>query len=184
VSYALSARFPGMLWWVVFWLAVNWFGDSLDGTVARVRRQQRPRYGFYVDHMFDSFGALFILSGLALSDRMTPLIAAAVLIAYFLLSIETFLATYCIGRFEMSHWGLGPTELRIVLAIGTLTLFIKPFVIIAGTRLPLFDVGGMVAALGMAATAVVSMIRHIAVLYAAEPIVAGSVKQDPAYVQG
>jgi phosphatidylglycerophosphate synthase len=176
-SFALSARWPMALWGVVFWLGVNWFGDSLDGTLARVRRQQRPRYGFYVDHIFDSFGALFVLAGLALSGRMTPLVAAAVLIAYFLLSIEIFLATYCVGRFEMSHWGLGPTELRILVAIGTLTLFVKPVVTIAGTRLPLFDVGGMVAAPGMMLTAVVAMIRHVRVLYAAEPLVPGTAVQ-------
>jgi archaetidylinositol phosphate synthase len=173
-SYALSSRLPIMLWWVVFWLCVNWFGDSLDGTVARVRQQQRPRYGFYIDHIFDSFGALFVLGGMALSGRMTPLIAAAVLIAYFLLSIEIYLATYCVGRFEMSHWGLGPTELRIVLAIGTLTLFVRPFVTMAGVRMPLFDAGGMVAAAGMMFTAIVAMVRHIRTLYREEPLVAGA----------
>ena len=176
-SYALSSRLPVMLWWVVFWLAVNWFGDSLDGTLARVRQQQRPRYGFYIDHIFDSFGALFVLGGLALSGRMTPLIAAAVLIAYFLLSIEIYLATYCVGRFEMSHWGLGPTELRIVLAIGALMLFVKPVVTMTGVRLPLFDVGGIVAAAGMMLTAIVAMIRHVRMLYAAEPLVARAAVQ-------
>ena len=169
-SFALSSRRPIMLWWVVFWLAVNWFGDSLDGTVARVRRQQRPRYGFYIDHIFDSFGALFVLGGLATSGRMTPLIAAAVLIAYFLLSIEIYLATYCVGRFEMSHWGLGPTELRIFLATGALTLFVKPSVTIFGVTLPLFDAGGLVAAAGMILTAVIAMLRHLRTLYAAEPL--------------
>ena len=171
-SFALSRTLPVMLWWVVFWLAVNWFGDSLDGTVARVRQQQRPRYGFYIDHIFDSFGALFVLGGLALSGRMAPLIASAVLIAYFLLSIEIDLATYCVGRFEMSHWGLGPTELRIVLAVGALTLLVKPTVTIGGVRLPLFDAGGIVAAAGMLFTAIVAMVRHIRTLYLEEPLVA------------
>src|SRR5215210_4517222 len=132
VSYALSSVFSGALWSVVIWLGLNWFGDSLDGTLARVRGHQRPRYGFYVDHVFDSFGAMFVLVGLALSGRMTPMIAAAVLVAYFLLSIEIFLATYCVGKFQMSFWGAGPTELRILLAIGTLVLFVKPVVTIAG----------------------------------------------------
>ena len=176
-SFALSSRLPVMLWWVVFWLAVNWFGDSLDGTVARVRQQLRPRYGFYIDHIFDSFGALFVLGGLALSGQMAPLIASAVLIAYFLLSIEIYLATYCVGRFEMSHWGLGPTELRIVLAIGSLMLFVKPVVTIAGVHLRLFDAGGMVAAAGMMFTAIVAMIRHIRTLYRAEPLVARAAVQ-------
>ncbi|MCM3881323.1 MAG: CDP-alcohol phosphatidyltransferase family protein [Vicinamibacterales bacterium] len=172
VSFALSGRFTGALWGVVFWLALNWFGDSLDGTLARVRGHQRPRYGFYVDHIFDSFGAMFVLGGLALSGRMTPLIAAVVLVAYFLLSIEIFLATYCVGKFQMSFWGAGPTELRILLAIGALTLFVKPIVTIAGTRFALFDVGGMVAAPVLLLAAVVATVQHVRVLYLAEPLVA------------
>jgi archaetidylinositol phosphate synthase len=172
VSYALSGRFIGALWWAIIWLGLNWFGDSLDGTLARVRGHQRPRYGFYVDHVFDSFGALFLVAGLAVSGRMTPMIAAAVLIAYFLLSIEIFLATYCVGKFQMSYWGAGPTELRILLAIGTLVLFVKPVVTIAGRALPLFDAGGIVAAIVLAITAVVAMIRHVRELYLAEPLVA------------
>ena len=183
VSYALSGQFPNALWWVVIWLAPNWFGDSLDGTLARVRGHQRPRYGFYVDHVFDSFGALFVLAGLAVSGRMTPLIAAAVLVAYFLLSIEIYLATYCLGRFEMSFWGWGPTELRILLAIGTLTLFVKPVVTIGSARWPLFDVGGMVAAAALALTAVIAMLRHVRMLYLAEPLPTteglGAIASDP-----
>jgi len=172
VSFALSNRLPLLLWSVVFWLAVNWFGDSLDGTLARVRQQLRPRYGFYVDHIFDCFGALFVMAGLAVSGRMTPGIASAVLITYFLLSIEAYLATYCVGRFEMSHWGMGPTELRIVMALGAVTLLVKPVVTIAGVRLPLFDAGGMVAAAAMLLTAIVATVRHIHVLYDAERLVA------------
>jgi phosphatidylglycerophosphate synthase len=177
VSYALSGRFAGALWWAVVWLALNWFGDSLDGTLARVRGHQRPRYGFYVDHMFDSFGALFVLGGLALSGRMTPMIAAVVLVAYFLLSIEIFLATYCVGKFQMSYWGAGPTELRILLAVGTLVLFVKPVVTIAGTPLPLFDAGGIVAAIVLAITAIVATIRHVRELYLAEPLVSRAAGQ-------
>jgi phosphatidylglycerophosphate synthase len=174
VSYALSGRFTGALWWAIIWLALNWFGDSLDGTLARVRGHQRPRYGFYVDHVFDSFGALFVVGGLAVSGRMTPIIAAAVLVAYFLLSIEIFLATYCVGKFQMSYWGAGPTELRILLAIGTLVLFEKPVVTIAGTSLPLFDAGGIVAAIVLTITAVAATIRHVRELYLAEPLVPGT----------
>ena len=168
--FALSGMFIGALWGVVASLALNWFGDSLDGTLARVRGQQRPRFGFYVDHMLDSFGALFLLGGLALSGRMTPLVAAAVAIAYFLLSIEIFLATYCVGRFQMSFWGAGPTELRILLAIGTLTLFVKPVVTIAGENYALFDVGGAVAAVILTITAVVATVRNTRGLYRAEPL--------------
>ena len=131
--FAVSSRFPSRLWGVVVFLALNWFGDSLDGTLARVRGHQRPRYGFYVDHILDTFGALFVLGGLAMSGHMTPLVAAGFLIAYYILSIEIYLATYCVGKFQMSFWGWGPTELRILLAVGALTLFVKPVVTIAGS---------------------------------------------------
>jgi archaetidylinositol phosphate synthase len=173
VSYALSRWWDASLVWVVFWLALNWFGDSLDGTLARVRNQQRPRYGFYVDHILDSFGALFVLAGLACSGRMTPIVAAMVLVAYFLLSIEIYLATYCVGRFEMSYWGLGPTELRILLAAGTLVMLVKPTVTMGGRPLLLFDAGGIVAAAGMIVTTAVATVGHIRTLYAAEPVRAG-----------
>ena len=170
VCFAVSSRFPSALWGVVVFLALNWFGDSLDGTLARVRGHQRPRYGFYVDHILDTFGALFVLAGLALSGHMTPIVAAGFLVAYYILSIEIYLATYCIGKFQMSFWGWGPTELRMLLAAGALTLLVKPVVTIAGTTMPLFDVGGMVAVVGLTVTAIISAIGNTRRLYAAEPL--------------
>jgi phosphatidylglycerophosphate synthase len=169
-SFAVSRQMPAALWGVVLFLALNWFGDSLDGTLARVRGHQRPRYGFYVDHILDTFGALFVLGGLAISGAMTPLVAAAFLVAYYVLSIEIYLATYCVGRFQMSFWGWGPTELRILLAIGALTLFVKPVVTILGVQMPLFDVGGMVGTAGLIVTAIVSAVGNTRTLYAAEPL--------------
>ena len=170
VCFAASRRIPAALWGVVAFLALNWFGDSLDGTLARVRGHQRPRYGFYVDHILDTFGALFVLGGLALSGHMTPMVAAGFLIAYYILSIEIYLATYCVGKFQMSFWGWGPTELRILLAAGALMLFVKPVVTIAGTTLPLFDVGGIVAVIGLTVTAIISAIGNTRRLYAVEPL--------------
>src|SRR5437867_3869205 len=90
-------------------LAVNWFGDSLDGTLARVRDKQRPRYGFYVDHIVDSFGAIFLLGGLALSCFMSHGIALGLLIVYLLLSCEIYLATYTLCNFAISFWKFSPT---------------------------------------------------------------------------
>ncbi len=170
VCFAIWREVPAALGGVVFFLALNWFGDSLDGTLARVRGHQRPRYGFYVDHILDTFGALFVIGGLALSGDMTPIVAAAFLIAYYILSIEIYLATYCVGRFQMSFWGLGPTELRIVLAIGALMLAVKPVVTVFGVQMKLFDVGGIVGAVGLLITAVVSAIGNTRRLYAAEPL--------------
>jgi phosphatidylglycerophosphate synthase len=170
VCFAVSREMPAALWGVVLFLFLNWFGDSLDGTLARVRGHQRPRYGFYVDHILDTFGALFVLGGLALSGHMTPIVAAAFLIAYYILSIEIYLATYCVGRFQMSFWGWGPTELRILLAIGALTLLVKPIVTIFGTDMRLFDVGGIVGTVGLIATAIISAVGNTRRLYAAEPL--------------
>src|SRR4029434_2201269 len=110
------------LWLVVIALAVNWFGDSLDGTLARVRRVERPRYGFYIDHVLDIVGITILLGGLAASPFMSPVIALALLIASLLVSGEVFLATAVRGVFKMSFVGIGPTELRILLAIGAIAL--------------------------------------------------------------
>ena len=169
-SFAVSGRYPSALVAVVVFLALNWFGDSLDGTLARVRNHQRPRYGFYVDHVLDAFGVLFVFGGLAVSGHMTPLVAAAFLVTYYILSIEIYLATYCLGTFRMSFWGWGPTELRILLGAGALTLLVKPIVAIAGISLRLFDVGGVAAIAGLLVTAVVSIASNTRALYLAEPV--------------
>jgi phosphatidylglycerophosphate synthase len=150
VCYALTRWDRRALIAVVACMALNWFGDSLDGTLARVRQQQRPRYGFYVDHMIDSFGALFLMSGVAVSGYMHPVMAVGLLIAFLLLSIQSYLATYCVGEFHLSFWKFGPTEMRMILAIGNLALLWKPRVHLAGHGpYRLFDVGGLVAIAGM-----------------------------------
>jgi phosphatidylglycerophosphate synthase len=173
LSYWLARFNDAGLLLVILWLAVNWFGDSLDGTLARVRHQPRPRYGFYVDHVVDTFGALFLLGGLALSGYITPLVAAAILLAYYIISIEVYLATYALGTFHMSFGGLGPTELRILLAIGNLWLYFTPrppVVFVLGAEHKLLDVGGVIAAAGMVLFACVSAARHTRDLYRAEPL--------------
>ncbi len=155
---------------VVFWLGINWFGDSLDGTIARVRNQQRPKYGFYVDHMVDTFGALFLLSGMMLSGCMSPAIAAGLLIAYFMLAIEVYLSAYTLGTFHLSFWKIGPTELRIILAVGSIALYRGSTANIAGVHYRLFDVGGAVAIAGLTVTVIIAVIRHGLLLYRLEPI--------------
>jgi phosphatidylglycerophosphate synthase len=149
---------------------VNWFGDSLDGTLARVRNRQRPRYGFYVDHVTDAFGTFFLVGGLALSGYMSPLIAAGVLVAYFMLSIEVYLATYTLGTFHLSFWKFSPTELRILLAVGNVALLFRPVVRLLGGQYLLFDVGGAIAMGGMALMLVWAALRHTRALYEAERI--------------
>src|SRR5882757_3005594 len=128
VSYALAHQNRNWLLAVIVFLALNWLGDSLDGTLARVRQQQRPRYGFYVDHMVDGFGALALMGGLALSGYMHPYIAIGLLIGFLMLSIQSYLATYTLGEFQLSFWSFGPTELRILLSVGNLALLFHPMV--------------------------------------------------------
>ena len=170
VCYYLARWNSLFLIGAILCLAINWFGDSLDGTLARVRNKQRPRYGFYVDHIVDSFGALFLLGGLGLSGYMTGSIAMSLIIAYFLLAIEIYLATYTIGVFRLSFGVWGPTELRILLSIGSLALLVKPRVTIAGGTYLLCDVGGVAAIIGMTAIVIISVIRNTLRLYREERI--------------
>ncbi len=170
-AYWMSGSYPwaGLLA-VNVCLAINWFGDSLDGTLARVRQHQRPRYGFYVDHIVDAFGILFLVGGMSLSGYMTPYVGLALLVAYFMLSIEVYLATYSLGTFKITYFKVGPTELRILLALGNLVLLFRSTSTIFGHQYLLFDVGGVVAAIGLMVTLVVSTIEHTRELYRAEPL--------------
>ena len=155
---------------VIVCIALNWLGDSLDGTLARVRHLERPRYGFYVDHMVDTFGALALMGGLALSGCMHPAIAIGLLVAFLMLSIQSYLATHALGEFRISFWRFGPTELRILLAIGNLALFWKPIVHPLGGEYRLFDVGGAIGLAGMAAMVVVFTLQNTIRLYREERV--------------
>ena len=157
------------LWLVVVALVLNWFGDSLDGTLARVRHAERPRYGFYVDHVLDIAGATLLFGGLACSPFITPSIALTLLIAYLLVAGEVFLATAVRGVFKMSVGGIGPTELRIILAAGAMALLRDPYVSIGTRTVRLFDLGGALAAAGLLAVFVVSVLRNASALAVAEP---------------
>jgi phosphatidylglycerophosphate synthase len=168
--YALASRNRYALLGVTACLALNWLGDSLDGTLARVRQRLRPRYGFYVDHMVDSFGGVALMGGLACSGYMTPWIAIGLLVAFLMLSVQSYLATHALGEFRISFWRFGPTELRILLAIGNLALFWKPVVHVFGERYRLFDVGGAIGLAGMALMVVVFTLQNIIRLYREERI--------------
>jgi phosphatidylglycerophosphate synthase len=154
---------------VILCLAINWFGDSLDGTLARVRNRQRPRYGFYVDHITDAFGTAFLLGGLALSSFMSPGVALALLIVYLLLSIQSYLATYALGTFQLSFWKFSPTELRLLLVAGNIALMARgPWARVAGRTFLLFDAGGAIGVVGMSIMLVASTLRNTRDLYRQE----------------
>jgi archaetidylinositol phosphate synthase len=168
VSYAMARRNKYALLLVVAFIAVNWLGDSLDGTLARHRGKLRPRYGFYVDHVVDTFGATFLVAGLAVSKYMHWQVAAAMLVAFLVLSVETYLASYTLHEFRLAHGFFGPTELRILLIIGTVTLLFHPHAVLFGRHFLLFDVGGAIATAGMLGMAIAATIRHTLQLYAEE----------------
>jgi archaetidylinositol phosphate synthase len=170
-AFVAGAAHPPALWLVVVALAVNWFGDSLDGTVARVRGRQRPRYGYYLDHVIDVAGTSMLLGGLAVSGFMTPLLAVTLLAAYLAVMAETFLATHVRGVFRMSFGGFGPTELRLVLSIGAVALMHRPVVQVAGLGpFNLFDVGAVVAIVGLVVAFTVSAVRNARALAREEPL--------------
>jgi phosphatidylglycerophosphate synthase len=170
VCYALAARNRYALLGVIACLALNWLGDSLDGSLARVRHCQRPRYGFYVDHIVDSFGALALMGGLALSGYMHPRIAIGLLVAFLMLSIQSYLATHALGEFRISFWRFGPTELRILLAIGNVALLWRPVVSLFGGKYRLFDVGGATGLVGMSLMLVFFTAQNTIRLYREERI--------------
>ncbi|MBK5294217.1 MAG: CDP-alcohol phosphatidyltransferase family protein [Acidobacteriia bacterium] len=167
--YARYQPVAGLLLVCAF-LVINWFGDSLDGTLARYRNKQRPRYGFYVDHIVDAFGTSFLLGGLALSSYMSVTIALPLLVIYLILSIESYLTTYTMGKFQISYYKFSPTELRILLCIGNLYLIYDPYGEILGRRVLVFDAGGLLGIAGMSLMLVVTVIRHTIELYKAEPL--------------
>ena len=170
VTYALCRYNRYTLLLVIVCIVINWFGDSMDGTLARVRSQQRPRYGFYVDHMADILGATVLMCGLGISGFVHWQIAIAMLIAFLLLAAESYLATYTLSRFELSQGLFGPTEIRILLVLGNLALLRSPYVGVFGHHILLFDIGGTIAAACMLLITVAVAVRHTAKLYCEEPL--------------
>jgi archaetidylinositol phosphate synthase len=170
VFYYFSKANPVFLHLVNVCLTINWFGDSLDGTLARYRHKQRPRYGFYVDHIIDTFGTLFLFTGLALSGYMSKEVAFAALLVYFMLAINVYLATYTLGKFKLSFGKLSPTELRMLLGIGNIALLYHPRIHLLGQRYLLYDVGGMISIGVMSCVLIASTIRNTKTLYELEPI--------------
>jgi archaetidylinositol phosphate synthase len=170
ICFALSRYDRRFLLAVIVCLALNWLGDSLDGTLARVRRQERPRYGFYVDHIVDVLGAVALMCGLGFSGLLHWGTAMGMLMAFLVLSSESYLATYTLKCFELSQGIFGPTEIRILLAIGCLAALRNPYATVFGHKMLLFDLGGVIGTLGMAGMALAVTVRHTVQLYRMEPL--------------
>ncbi|MCL4559202.1 MAG: CDP-alcohol phosphatidyltransferase family protein [Chloroflexi bacterium] len=136
-GYYLTNIDKNFLWLASFGFILNWFGDSLDGTLARLRKIERPRYGFFVDHTIDAFSEVLIFLGIGLSPYVDFKIACVALIAYMLLSILVFISTYVNGVFRISYLNLGPTEMRLIAVIANTVVF---FIGNPIMQLPIFGV--------------------------------------------
>lgn len=127
LGYFLSNYSVGWLWLASLGFVINWYGDSLDGTLARVRKTQRPIYGFYLDHNIDGITMAIMCVGAGLSDLLNLYIAMAVLAVYLLLSISVYINAHLKGEFKLTYAGMGPTEFRLIMIlINTLFIAVAP----------------------------------------------------------
>jgi phosphatidylglycerophosphate synthase len=123
LGYVLTHIHPGFLWLASLGFVINWFGDSLDGTLARYRHIERPRYGFFVDHTMDAISEYLVFVGLGVSPYVKLEIACLALIAYLLLSILTYVRTCVDGVFKISYTRIGPTEMRVIAILSNTLIF-------------------------------------------------------------
>lgn len=170
-SYLMTNRDPAWLWAASGFLVVQWFGDSLDGTLARHRGIERPRYGFYLDHVVDAFSTVAIGLGLGLSPYMLLSVALAIVIAYLVLSINVYLETCVHDEFSFGYGWLGPTEARLLLiGLNTVAATAGPLSFeLMGVGATVFDVAGAAAALGMAGLLAVRVVGNLRRLARLEP---------------
>jgi phosphatidylglycerophosphate synthase len=141
VSYGLSNLSPGYLWLASLGFLINWFGDSLDGTLARYRQIERPRYGYYIDHTIDIVCQAMIFLGLGLTPYVSFNIACLALIGYLLLSALAFLRTHVAGEFKISYGKLGPTESRVIAVLLNIAMFFfgMQTIVLFQTKISVYD---------------------------------------------
>jgi len=170
-AYVLSNGGRGWLWAASALLLVHWLGDSLDGTLARVRKTERPNYGYYLDHLCDALAMTLIGAGLGLSPHLLLLTSLVIVVAYLVLCINTFLETQALGRFSLGYGGIGPTELRLVLVAVNVALALGAGLgfEVAGLGLTVLDVFGLGVAGVMLAALGVRAASNLRVLAAREP---------------
>ena len=170
-GYVLSNRGPGWLWLASFGCVVNWFGDSLDGTVARVRRIQRPRYGYYLDHLTDAVSTIAVGLGLGLSPYMLLAVGLTIVVAYLVLSINIYLESQVLGDFRFGYGVIGPTETRLILiGLNTTAALAGPVPFrVFGVGATIFDLFGLAAAATMLLMLTRRAVRNLRRLGREEP---------------
>ena len=164
VSYALSKNNPAFLWLASLGFFLNWFGDSLDGTLARKRNIERPKYGFFIDHTTDALAEVIMFVGLGLSGYVDMTLALIALVGYFLMSILVYIYTYACGTFRIAYIGLGPTEFRAIAIIANALIFFigNPIIKLPFLTFHLYDaIVAVVAAILYGGYIVVTIVKAI-----------------------
>jgi phosphatidylglycerophosphate synthase len=170
-AYVLSNAHPVWLLVATALLVVHWFGDSLDGTLARVRKTERPTYGYYLDHLVDGFATAAIGIGLGLSPHMLLATGLLIVIAYLLLSINTYLETSAFGVFSLGYGRVGPTEARVGLAALNVAMFagLSVKTELLGVGVTVLDLAGLAIAVGMVAMLIARAAKNLRMLAEREP---------------
>ena len=163
-GYLLSSKNIDWLWLAIAGFCINWFGDSLDGSLARFRNTERPQFGYFIDHSTDALGNLIAITGLGLSPFVRLDVALFGIATYLLLSIHTFLAARVVSEFRLSYMASGPTELRLILIAMTLTMHSLGPNLRAWRGLSPFDIfiGGMgIILIGLFVMQTFKIARHL-----------------------
>jgi phosphatidylglycerophosphate synthase len=170
-SYLLSNQNIHWLWLANAALVVNWYGDSLDGTLARYRKIERPRYGYYLDHLTDAYSTLAVGVGLGLSPFMLLSVGLSISIVYLVMSINVYLETHVFGKFNLGYGRFGPTEARVILMVlNTMAVLWGPLPFtVLGVGATLFDVVGLAAVAGMLTLLLFRIGKNLRTLAALEP---------------
>jgi archaetidylinositol phosphate synthase len=162
VGYSLSRFSPAYLWLATFGFVINWYGDSLDGTIARYRKIERPRFGFFVDHTVDAFSQVMIFLGLGFSPFVRLDIAALALVGYLLMSIVAYVHAFVTGTFRISYARIGPTEMRVIaVLINTAVFFFgNPSFTFLRRSITVFDAAVIIIAIALMSAFAVTSLRY------------------------
>jgi phosphatidylglycerophosphate synthase len=162
VGYALTEVNPAFVWLASLGFIINWFGDSLDGTVARYRKIERPKYGFFVDHTVDAFSYLLVFGGLGLSIYVSFTVAILALVGYLMMSVLVYVDTYVSGRFKISYGRFGPTEIRALAVLMNAVFFFvgAPMIALPYGQAPVYDLAVLALALILVMIFVGSSLRR------------------------
>lgn len=151
-SYWLTNIDKNFLWLASLGFVINWFGDSLDGSIARYRKEERPKFGFFIDHTIDAISQVFVFTGLGLSPYVRLEIALLALIGYLLMSILAYVGAFVSGEFKISYAKIGPTEMRLIAILANTSFYFvgNPVIKIALWSVSVFDLVILIIAIIMA----------------------------------